>query len=706
MLEAGHTLLDCQIVELLAENDVYQCYLANCPDSTPAKLFLILPDPLLDQKQRRSVVEQADSLARRTFPGVGSLLKAGEIDGQLVFLYPYSEGNPLAHTLSTGCSVRQSVEIVKKVAECLQLPHNAGLCHGNLSPETIYLNGDSPYLTDFSLNQLIGLDYHSGILPQYTSPEQVRGETPGTAADIYSLGCVFYHLLTGQVPFSGDDAFAIAKQHLQEEFPRLPGELSLFQPLLDSLTRASTEERSTIDQMLEKITQLSAQQEIDQLEVSILPKEQVLEASSSTKETSLLDEAIDSSEIAARIEARLKEHAGDFLEPEPSEALVGEESNVTDGLDKVDQKGKAGLGRFALILLLGVVIGSGLYFLLNLQSPAIDSTALEKKIAAGNLLTADLDQGLRLWQEADFNGAEAGFKQIIAADQKDPRAYNNLAAFYAAQGNYEQARDYLELALATDERYATIYRNLGSVYAEMARGSYGRALQLDKTKNLISLPVFSSKGVVSLSPMNEETIVMLEQNPEKDTVPPQLSEVGKQIAAASIDTLNEAPPPIVEPQHQLEIVAEKENIQVVKEELPVEVIKEEPPSEIEPIDAVTVASRHEGVEQFMQHWAQAWSNQDADDYLTFYGEKFIPPAGKKRADWEDQRRTRLTTPKDILISLDDFQLIPQKNNRVQIKVVQKYQSDLMTDQFLKVFDLQKTEKSWEILRERSLGRVR
>ena len=59
-----------------------------------------------------------------------------------------------------------------------------------------------------------------------------------------------------------------------------------------------------------------------------------------------------------------------------------------------------------------------------------------------------------------------------------------------------------------------------------------------------------------------------------------------------------------------------------------------------------------------------------------------------------------------MINLDYFQLTPKKNNRMRIEVIQSYKSDLLTDRFRKVFDLQETENSWKILRERSLGRVR
>jgi murein L,D-transpeptidase YafK len=157
---------------------------------------------------------------------------------------------------------------------------------------------------------------------------------------------------------------------------------------------------------------------------------------------------------------------------------------------------------------------------------------------------------------------------------------------------------------------------------------------------------------------------------------------------------------------QLTVTTVNESVQVenVSQSVPETII--EIPSEPENINETGVTLNQKSAENFLQRWAQAWSNQDVNVYLMFYGENFIPPGGKTRTAWEAQRRIRLTGPKKIMISLDGFQLIPQENNRVRIAVVQSYESDLFVDHTKKVFDLQRTENGWTILRERSLGSIR
>ncbi|MEA3543924.1 MAG: tetratricopeptide repeat-containing protein kinase family protein [Thermodesulfobacteriota bacterium] len=706
MLESGRPVFDCQIVSLLSENAIYQSYLVKCSDATNAKLFHLLTDQQFKQKQQQSFFDQADRLLSQTFSGIGTPLKVENIEGKPACLYPSPPGMPLSHTINGGFSVRQAVEFIQKISACLSAPHHAGLWHGNLSPETIYLDGDLPYLADFSLSQLIRLDYRSGIDPRYTSPEQVRGETPGVAADSYNLGCIFYHLLTGHSPFFGSDAFTIAKQHIQGEFPQLPEELSLLQLLLDSMIEVMPVDRRTSAELVVQLTHLLTLPEIDQLHLSPSPTDP--DDKSSFREVCSLPEGENSSsEITARIEARLKEHAGDVQELAPAAMTMADEGDVADSLNSVCPPKKTGFWRFLLVLILGIGIGWGLFLQFYQHPPVVSPVVIEPEpqVESHEVLTVDLDRGLRLWQDADFNGAETEFKRIISDHQDDPRAYNNLAAFYAAQGNYPQACDYLELALATDEGYATIYRNLGSVYAEMARGSYGRALQLGKTRILVSLPVFSSQGVVTLRPVEKGSLAVSEQKLEKVADLSPLSETGLLLAAVTepADAAAIDPPVSAEPQDPLELEVGEESIQV---ELIVANGNVESKDESGAVEVVTEKEKPESVETFMQRWAQAWSSQDVDDYLSFYGENFTPPAGKSRVAWEAQRRTRLLAPKHIMVSLDGFKLNPQEDNRMQVEVIQSYKSDRFADRFKKIFDLQQTEQGWSILRERSVGRVR
>ena len=694
MLKSGETVFNCQIIELLAENDVYQSYLMNCPDSALSKLIVTRPDPSFDKKQQAAFLEHAEWLISQTFSGIGTPLKAGDVDGQPACLYPVPTGLSLEINFQNDFTPRQIAQLIKDVAVCLSVPHSAGLCHGNLSPETLHLDEMTPYLADFSLSQLLRLDYHSGINPQYTSPEQVRGETPGTPADLYNLGCIFYRLLTGQAPYLGDDSFAVAKQHLMGEFPHLPDELALLQPVLASLVSPAPSDRATADELDAALETLLSDGEIDQF---VLPSRDVVPDDKKSADPVPAVESPVQSDIAARVEERLKEYQGDFQVDAPVDIPPVVEDDSPSGLGSPEPKQQYGLWRFVLVLLLGGAIGFGAYFLINpqpqqLASPSV-SPPVESEPEPVEAAAPDLDAGLRLWQQNDLVGAETEFKKAISAFKYDPRAYNNLAAFYAAQGNYEQARDYLEQALATNEEYATIYHNLGSVYAEMARGSYGRALQLDKSQRFIKLPVFSTEGIVNLGTTAGENVALQKANQSADVA--RVAEATEKIVTTSVkqpeqetsaptETMSaEETPPVVEALHEATEIVQTEDA-----------LADDKMSGFETPDA------------FLQRWAQAWSSQDVDQYLSFYGDKFIPPGGKSRQKWENQRRQRLTAPKKITVSLDGFKLAAESADRMKVEALQSYQSDVMADKTRKIFDLQRAGQSWKIVRERSLGAAR
>ncbi len=171
---------------------------------------------------------EAEAVARLEHPGVVPVYELGEVDGLPFFTMPLMEGGSLASRLEKGKPLpnREAAEILVKVARAVAHAHSRGVLHRDLKPANILFDAaGAPHVADFGLARLMGSD--SGLTktgavlgtPAYAAPEQVRGDPPTTAGDIYSLGAILYHLLCGRPAWIGRDALDVLRQSSLSEPP-------------------------------------------------------------------------------------------------------------------------------------------------------------------------------------------------------------------------------------------------------------------------------------------------------------------------------------------------------------------------------------------------------------------------------------------------------------------------------------------------------
>lgn len=695
MLQSGHSIADYQIVKPLAENQLYETYQVTGPSGDSAKLLLIAAGQLDDKKTRQAFIDQSKILLGQSFPGLCPLIVVVASDEDCYCLYPILPGVSLAEQLPAGFPVRRSLEILRDLAQRLSLPHTAGLWHGAISPSTILLDADAVSLDEFALASLLRLDFNSGIDPCYSSPELVRGEPLSTASDLYSLGIVLYRLLTGAVPFNQADPFATAMQHVQDEAAPLQESLSLLQPLIDGLLCATASERWSAEQLAAEIDLYLLLPEIDSLSTI---EEDLSEESAvllvEPEEPSSIEKLMASSTMSARIEERLKDRAEILQDSSDLTAdakrastarmsAIGQKSyRKTQAMNQSKYQQKSGPGRFLLLVALGVAIGAVLYLLLF----GPQSTPQQGAAVFPEPLLAGLEVGSQQLEEGDLAAAEKTFQGLADSYALHPQPYNNLAAIYARQGDLERSRKLLERAMATDDSYVTVYRNLGTVYSEMARDSYGRALQLEKGQQAVTLQVFSRDELLSVSTVATAAL-------DKGVEQPPLVAVVENVAVAPATAMNVEP--VIKGPVAEAVTAAKPAVV----ETPIV-------AAVEPVTEVTMSPEPESAEVFLLRWAAAWSAQDVDSYLSFYAAEFTSADGEKLSDWAKRRRGRLTRPKSIEVTLSDFSMVRQAGDKIQIEVTQGYKSDRYADQTRKLFDLTHDGSDWQIVQERSLGRVR
>ncbi|HEX5949739.1 MAG TPA: protein kinase, partial [Actinomycetota bacterium] len=180
-----------------------------------------------DPSFRERFLREASAAASIEHPNIVPVYSAGESEGTLFLAMRFVDGTDLRRRLADGpLEPAAAAAIVSQVADALDAAHERGLVHRDVKPGNVLLDrGHRAYLADFGLvrratgTTLTQSGQFLGTV-DYCAPEQIRGQEPGPAADVYSLGCVLYECLTGSPPFRRDTEVATLYAHLEDPVPR------------------------------------------------------------------------------------------------------------------------------------------------------------------------------------------------------------------------------------------------------------------------------------------------------------------------------------------------------------------------------------------------------------------------------------------------------------------------------------------------------
>jgi tetratricopeptide (TPR) repeat protein len=281
-------------------------------------------------------------------------------------------------------------------------------------------------------------------------------------------------------------------------------------------------------------------------------------------------------------------------------------------------------------------------------------------------------KGLVLTEMNRFSDAIKIFSGLTEDFPELPEPYNNLAVLYAAQADYERAKNSLEMAIRTHPSYATAHENLGDIYAKMASQAYDKAMQLDKSNISAQTKLALIRDLFSPTPRAQEPIKVAEVGK------------GKQKPAAK---------PAAEESAAAESKPEEKAGAVATAKQGKEAGKEPTKPATEAIDPKAQ------VERTLRAWAAAWSARDADAYLSFYSTEFKTPGKQEFAAWSEERKARVTRPEFIKVSIDRLK-ISLKGNTAQASFTQQYESNIVKDSGKKTMQLVREGSNWKILDER------
>jgi eukaryotic-like serine/threonine-protein kinase len=180
-------------------------------------------DPEYVERFRR----EARAVAQLSHPNIVTVIDRGEEDGKQFIVFELIEGENLKELVDRGgpMPVRRVLEVGLEVGRALAFAHAQGLVHRDVKPQNVLLNGDGQAkVTDFGIVRSLDAVGHTETgtvlgTSHYIAPEQARGERVDAQTDVYSFGVVLYELLTGEVPYPGDNFLTVAMKHVNEPVP-------------------------------------------------------------------------------------------------------------------------------------------------------------------------------------------------------------------------------------------------------------------------------------------------------------------------------------------------------------------------------------------------------------------------------------------------------------------------------------------------------
>src|SRR4051812_19741001 len=252
MLLSGRYRLDAQI-GAGGMSTVYRAFDANLERRVAIKL--LHREIAADSDQLERFRREARAVAQLSHPHIVGVIDAGEDENRPYIVFEYVEGQTLKDRIRQlgRLPVDESLAYAIETARALGCAHSHDIVHRDVKPQNVLTDPEgSAKVTDFGIARSLrddGLTADGRVLgtTDYVSPEQALGHEVNGQSDIYSLGVVLYEMLTGDVPFHGENQISVAMKHVREDLPDIqvlrPEVSATLAAVLDRMTDKSLAHR-------------------------------------------------------------------------------------------------------------------------------------------------------------------------------------------------------------------------------------------------------------------------------------------------------------------------------------------------------------------------------------------------------------------------------------------------------------------------------
>lgn len=231
MLSKGQKINDrYEIIKSIGEGGMANVYLAKDTILDRQVAVKVLRGDLsTDEKFIRRFQREALSVSNLSHPNIVEVYDVGEEDGQYYIVMEYIEGKTLKQLLNKrgALTLPEVIDIMTQLTDGLSHAHEAYIIHRDIKPQNIMIEDNGTIkITDFGIAMAVNATQFTQTnsvmgTVHYLPPEQANGKGATVKSDIYSLGILMYELLTGSVPFKGDNAVEIALKHMKEKLPSI-----------------------------------------------------------------------------------------------------------------------------------------------------------------------------------------------------------------------------------------------------------------------------------------------------------------------------------------------------------------------------------------------------------------------------------------------------------------------------------------------------